>query len=77
MDKRSGNYIKILTIYKVSVMNKLGRKKKKFQKKIRIKEILFKDYFYFPIKYFYFYQKLFKVYGDKFEKDIIDMWGLK
>jgi hypothetical protein len=77
MDKRSGNYIKILTIYKVSVMNRLGRKKKKFLKKIRIKEVLFKDYFYFPIKYFYFYQKLFKVYGDKFEKDIIEIWGLK
>lgn len=60
-------------------MNKLGRKKKKFLKKIRIKETLFKDYdyFYFPIKYFYFYQKLFKVYGDKFEKDIIEIWGLK
>jgi hypothetical protein len=77
MDKRSGNYIKILTIYKVSVMNRLGRKKKKFLKKIRIKEVLFKDYFYFPIKYFYFYQKLIKVYGDKFEKDIIEIWGLK
>ena len=58
-------------------MKKLGRKKKKFLKKIRIKEILFKDYFYFPIKFFYFYQKLFKVYGDKFEKDVIEIWELK
>lgn len=57
---------------------RLGRKKKKLFKKMRIKEILFKeDYFLFPIKYFYFYQKLFKVYGDKFEKDIIEIWGLK
>lgn len=59
-------------------MNKLGRKKKKLLKKMRIKEILFKeDYFYSPIKYFYFYQKLFKVYGDKFERDILEIWGLK
>lgn len=59
-------------------MRRKGRKKKKFQKKMRIKNILFKgDYFYSPIKYFYFYQKLFKVYGDKFEKDIIEVWGLK
>lgn len=59
------------------MVNKLGRKKKKFQKKMRIKEILFKDYFYSPIKYFYFYQKLLKVYGDKFDKDVIEIWGLK
>lgn len=60
------------------MMRKEGRKKKKFQKKMRIKEILFKgDYFYSPIKYFYFYQKLLKVYGDKFDKDVIEVWGLK
>lgn len=58
-------------------MKKLGRKKKKFLKKIRIKEILFKDYFYFPIKYFYFYQKLCKKYGDKFDKSVVELWGLK
>lgn len=58
-------------------MKKLGRKKKKFQKKMRIKEILFEDYFYSPIKYFYFYQKLLKVYGDKFDKDVIEIWGLE
>ena len=59
-------------------MMKQGRKKKKFQKKMRIKKILFKgDYFYSPIKYFYFYQKLLKVYGGKFEKNIIELWGLK
>lgn len=56
----------------------MGRKKKKFQKKMRIKEILFTGtYFYSPIKYFYFYQKLLKVYGDKFDKDVIELWGLK
>lgn len=59
-------------------MNRLGRKKKKFQKKMHIKEVLFREsYFVSPIKYFYFYQKLFKVYGDKFEKDVIEIWGLK
>ena len=43
-----------------------------------IKEVLFREsYFVSPIKYFYFYQKLFKVYGDKFEKDVIEIWGLK
>jgi hypothetical protein len=74
MDKRSGNYI----IYKVSVMNKLGRKKKKFQKKMYIKEVLFREsYFVSPIKYFYFYQKLYKKYGDGFDKTVVKLWGLR
>ena len=74
MDKRSGNYI----IYKVSVMNKLGRKKKKFQKKMYIKKVLFREsYFVSPIKYFYFYQKLCKKYGDKFDKSVVELWGLR
>lgn len=74
MDKKSGNYI----IYKVSVMNKLGRKKKKFQKKMEIKGILFREfYFVSPIKYFYFYQKLYKKYGDGFDKTVVKLWGLR
>ena len=55
----------------------MKEKGRNFKKKMRIKEILFKDYFYSPIKYFYFYQKLLKVYGDKFDKDVIELWGLK
>lgn len=64
----------------MSMMNnrRLGRKKKKFLKKMYIKEVLFREsYFVSPIKYFYFYQKLFKVYGDKFGKDVVEIWGLK
>jgi hypothetical protein len=62
----------------MSVMNKLGRKKKKFQKKMYIKEVLFREsYFVSPIKYFYFYQKLYKKYGDGFDKTVVKLWGLR
>lgn len=56
----------------------MGRKSKKIKKKMKIKEIIFEEYcFVSPIKYFYYYQKLVKKYGDKFEKDIVKIWGLK
>lgn len=57
---------------------KMGRKRKKIKKKMKIKKILFEEsYFVSPIKYYYYYQKLVKRYGDKFDKDIVKMWGLK
>ena len=58
-------------------MNKLGRKKKKFQKKMYIKEVLFESYFVSPIKYFYFYQKLCKKYGYDFHKTVVKLRGLR
>lgn len=43
-----------------------------------IKEVLFREsYFVSPIKYFYFYQKLCKKYGDDFNKTVVKLWGLR